>query len=67
LSTFEDVYALVRFLHDTYVDKDPPDVDAVYGLLQAGGGSGSAVLGGAGSRAYSNMTVQEYWNTKCGA
>jgi hypothetical protein len=56
LSTFEDVYALVQFLQDTYVDKDPPVV-----LYAAEGGAG-----GAGSK-LSNMTVQEYWNSKCGA
>uniref|UniRef100_A0A383WHU1 Aminotransferase class V domain-containing protein n=1 Tax=Tetradesmus obliquus TaxID=3088 RepID=A0A383WHU1_TETOB len=57
LSTFEDVYALVQFMQDTYIDKDPPA--ALYGELHGAGGA-------AGSQA-SNMTVQEYWNSKCGA
>jgi hypothetical protein len=57
LSTFEDVYALVKFLQDTYVDKDPPEV--LYKQGQAAGG-------GAGSW-YSNLTVQEHWNAECGA
>jgi molybdenum cofactor sulfurtransferase len=53
LSTFEDVYALVKFLQERYVDREDVRV------LRSGHERRESGL--------HNATVQDYWNAKCGA
>lgn len=67
LSTFEDVYALVKFLKETYVDQ--------HGV--AGDREGQVRIHGAPGMVNGvdtvpdfllhNISVQDYWNAQCGA